>query len=143
MSGETEVKKSRGAGPVAGRTLPRPGEVSLPAVDISENAREIILEIEVPGVLEKDIEILLYPNRIEIKGSKREVPVHKRGRYHRLEREFGIFRREVFVPSAVDPDRAYARLANGVLTVVLEKSQARSEAPEIGGFRRSKRETRR
>jgi HSP20 family protein len=118
---ETEVRRREGPAPLFRRAVPVLGELTLPAVDIYEKEREVVIEMELPGVQEKDIRILLYPSRLEVRGWKREVPDHSGVRYLRLEREFGAFRREVFVPAAVDPDKAYASLENGILTVVLGK----------------------
>lgn len=118
---EAEVNRSKRVSPPARRRPPNPGEVFPPAVDISEKKDEIVVELELPGVREKDIKILLYSSRLEVFGFKKEVPASKDVRYHRLEREFGSFRREIFVPGAIDPDRTYAFLENGVLTIVLKK----------------------
>jgi HSP20 family protein len=104
-----------------GTRLPELGAVSAPAVDVYETADEFIVEIELPGVPEKDVKVLLFSSRIEVSGFKRELAAHAGSRYMRLEREFGAFRRDVVVPGAIDPGQAVAALENGVLTVVLKK----------------------
>jgi HSP20 family protein len=111
--------------------LPDLGEVSLPAVDVYETAGEFIVEIELPGVPETDVKVLLFANRIEVSGFKRELAAHEGPRYMRLEREFGAFRRDVVVPGAVDRDQVAAALENGVLTVVLKKPPRRRREVEI------------
>ena len=100
--------------------------MALPAVDIYEKENEIIVEMELPGVPQKDIRILLYASRVEVSGLKRESPAPQGVRYLRLEREFGAFRRDVFVPGAVDPEKAYASLENGILTIILRKPRKTS-----------------
>lgn len=111
--------------------LPLPGEVTLPAVDVSETADEFIVEIELPGVDEKDVKVLLFSSRLEVSGFKRELGAPSGSRYTRLEREFGRFRRDVVVPGSVDPERACAALENGVLTVVLKKPPRKRRDVEI------------
>lgn len=111
--------------------LPLPGEVTIPAVDIYETEGEFILEIELPGVSDKDVKVLLFSSRLEVSGFKRELGTHHGSRYMRLEREFGAFRRDVVVPGAVDPDRACAALENGILTVVLKKPPRKRRDVEI------------
>jgi HSP20 family protein len=111
--------------------LPLPGEVTIPAVDIYETGTEYIIEIELPGVSEKDVRVLLFASRIEVSGFKRELGTHHASRYMRLEREFGAFRRDVVVPGTVDPDQACAALENGVLTVVLKKPPRKRKDVEI------------
>ena len=99
----------------------------VPCVDIAERGTDIIVEVEVPGIRKKDINILLHSSRIEINGIKKENPEVGKIKYLRLEREYGPFRRTIFLPSAVVPDEATAFLVNGVLTMVLKKYREREE----------------
>jgi HSP20 family protein len=128
---ETEVRRTAASVPAVRRVWPVPGELTLPAVDIYEKAAEYVVEMELPGVLEKDVKIMLVPGRVEVSGFKRELPGCPGARFLRLEREFGAFRREVVVPGAVDPDKAYACLENGILTIVLGKAQKRTREVDI------------
>ncbi|MBW1947882.1 MAG: Hsp20/alpha crystallin family protein, partial [Deltaproteobacteria bacterium] len=64
---------------------------------------------------------------IEIKGVKRERRSCSPVRYFRLEREFGTFRRIVFLPSAVVPEKSKALLENGILTVTMKKYRKKKE----------------
>lgn len=99
----------------------------VPCVDISERENEINVEIELPGVAKKDINILLHSNRLEIRGIKKESLPQGRIKYHRLEREYGMFHRYIFLPSVVIPERAKASLENGILTVILKKYKRKRE----------------
>ena len=102
-------------------------EIWVPCVDISEKRNEIVVEIEVPGVAQKDINILLHSNRLEITGVKREKLSQGKKRYLRLEREYGNFRRYIFLPGIVIPDKAKASLENGVLRIILKKFKRKGE----------------
>lgn len=93
----------------------------MPCVDISEKEDEVVVKVELPGVDQKDVSILLHTNRIEIKGIKKEKRSHTPVKYFRLEREFGTFRRIVFLPSAVVPEKSKALLEGGILTVKMKK----------------------
>ncbi len=99
----------------------------IPCVDISEKEDEVIVNVELPGVVQNDITILLHRNRIELKGIKREQKPCSHIRYLRLEREYGTFRRFVFLPSAVVPEKSKALLENGVLTIFLKKFRKKKE----------------
>jgi HSP20 family protein len=99
----------------------------VPCVDISEKGNEVIIAVELPGVSQQDITILLHSNRLEIKGVKKEKRTRREIRYHRIEREYGTFRRYVFLPSAVVPEKSLALLENGVLTVILKKYRRKKE----------------
>jgi len=94
-----------------------------PDVDIYENANNITVEIELPGVDQKDITLLLHNNRLEVKGFKREEEKSRKLKYIRLEREYGSFRRFIFLPGSVIPERTTAYLRNGVLIITLKKQR--------------------
>jgi len=93
----------------------------VPWVDISEKGNEVLVEIELPGVAERDITILLGHNRVEIKGTKRRSRFRKKVQYLRLEREYGPFRRFVSFPCAIIPEKSRAILENGILLLILKK----------------------
>ncbi len=130
---ETEVRRHDSDTPARHRPAgPDPGEVAFPAIDVYETRGELVVEMELPGVTAQDVSILLYPKRLEVKGLKREAPVGKEFSYLRLEREFGRFRRELVVPCAVDPDKAFASLENGILSIVLKKPLKRAREGRSG-----------
>jgi HSP20 family protein len=128
---EAEINKLAGEVFNRNRELLVMGEGWVPVVDISENETEIIVEVELPGVTENDVRLVLHSNRLEIKGIKREILGHSRIKYFRLERESGPFRRYVFLPNAVNPDRTKATLENGVLTVVFKKYRRRKQGEVV------------
>jgi len=99
----------------------------IPSVDICEKGNEVVVEIEVPGVVRKDLKIWHYGNRIEVRGVKKETLREESKRYLRLEREFGAFRRIIFLPTAVSSEKTAAYLENGILTVVLKKKRRAEE----------------
>jgi HSP20 family protein len=98
-----------------------------PRLDISERENEIVVEVELPGVAQKDIMLLLHSNRLEIKGVKRENLPRGRICYIRLEREYGTFRRFAFLPEMVIPEKAQASLEKGVLRIQLRKYKKKGE----------------
>ncbi|MBM3305269.1 MAG: Hsp20/alpha crystallin family protein [Candidatus Aminicenantes bacterium] len=131
LNSETEVRAPADEDQARRRRLPLPGEVTVPPADVYETGEEIVVELELPGVSEKDVQVQLFAGRIEVTGLKRELSAHEGSRFLRLEREFGAFRREVAVPAAFDAGRARAILANGVLTVTLRKPPRRTRDVNI------------
>ncbi len=99
----------------------------VPRVDISERGEDLIVEVELPGVDQNGITILLYSSRIEVKGIKKENFPHSQFKFLRLEREYGTFRRFIFLPSTVEPEKAKATLENGILTIILRKHRTRRD----------------
>lgn len=110
----------------------------VPYVDLSEKGDEINVTIELPGVSQKDINILLHSNRLEITGVKKENLPQGRIKYLRLEREYGTFRRYIFLPSVVIPEKAKALLENGVLNVVLRKYKRKKEKEVVVKIQKSR-----
>ncbi len=94
-----------------------------PNVDIKENENEIILEADVPGVNEKDIDIKIEDGTLTLKGERKFQEEKKGEGYHRIERGYGTFVRCFSMPEAVDPDKVKAHYKNGVLTVTLPKKE--------------------
>ena len=134
---EAEINKIVGEVFFQKREILSLDESWVPCVDISEKENEINVEIELPGVAQKDIGILLHSNRLEISGVKKENLPQGKIKYHRLEREYGTFRRYIFLPSVVIPEKAKASLENGILTVVLKKYKRKKEKEVIVKIQKS------
>lgn len=96
----------------------------VPSIDISETKDSLIARIEVPGMEQRDIQISLQESLLTIKGEKKQEMQDKEERYHRVERCYGAFTRNVRLPVAVEPSRVSATVKNGVLTVRLLKTPA-------------------
>jgi HSP20 family protein len=92
-----------------------------PRVDISETDGEIKVEAELPGVDEKDVEVVLSNGRLTIKGEKKQEKEEKKQDYHLVERSYGSFARSIALPCPADPDQVKASFAKGVLTVAVPK----------------------
>jgi len=128
---EAEIRRGLGGVCSQSRELPGLEQVWIPAVDIYEKEDEVIVEVELPGVLKKDVKIMICGTRIDIRGMKKEDAAGAGLRYHRLEREYGAFQRVAFVPSSVDPDRTRAVLENGILTITLQKQKRGNREVEV------------
>ena len=98
-----------------------------PRLDLFERSAEVIVEMEAPGLAPGDILIALHPNRLTVKGTKGEDAPSGKYKCLRLEREYGAFRRTLFLPATVVPDESRAFLENGLLRIVMPKPRGRSE----------------
>jgi HSP20 family protein len=96
----------------------------IPRLDLVETDTALIVAMEAPGLEAKDLVISIQPNRLEIKGWKKEAPAPAGLAYLRLEREYGPFRRKLILPRAVLTEGIRATLENGILTVILPKRPA-------------------
>lgn len=101
-----------------------------PNVDISDNEKEIKVTADVPGLEEKDIEVLLNDGVLTLKGEKHAETEDKDKQFS--ERFYGRFERRIPLGYEVKEDQVDARFRNGVLTVTLPKSEkAQSQVKRI------------
>jgi HSP20 family protein len=92
-----------------------------PNIDIRENDKEIILEAELPGIDEKDIEILVRDGVLSLKGEKKSEREDKKDNFHLVERSYGSFERSFRLPDSADEAQIKANFNKGVLRVVVPK----------------------
>jgi HSP20 family protein len=102
------------------RALFRQMEV-FPAINMWDAGDALMLEAEVPGLRQDDLEILTMGSELTIKG-RRTAPAEEHRTYHRQERGTGEFSRVVTLPVEVEADRVEATLSDGVLTLKLPKA---------------------
>ena len=125
---------SRGLGPI-GEAM-RAGRVGMmlaqtswrPATDVYETSAAIGVTIELAGVDEDDLDVLLYEDALVIEG-RRRLPMPTlpdgAGVYHTAEIRQGPFRAELGLPATIDPERADARYDRGLLQITLLKTETR------------------
>ena len=73
-----------------------------PSIDLKEDDKEVSIKAELPGIDEKDIEVLLSDDALTIKGEKKEEKEEKGKDYYHMERTYGSFNRVVPLPLGVD-----------------------------------------
>ncbi len=100
-----------------------PVEGWMPALDVTETKDNLIVKAELPGIDPKDVEISLSGNILTIKGEKKQEKEEKDENYHLVERRYGSFVRSIRLPVEVQEDKIEASYKNGVLKVVLPKSE--------------------
>jgi HSP20 family protein len=95
-----------------------------PAMNVWEDADQVFVEAELPGLDLKDLEIYVTGgNQLTLKGERKPAAPEK-GVWHRQERTFGKFARSLTLPFTVDADKVDARFENGVLLVKLPKHES-------------------
>ena len=103
-----------------------------PEIDVKETDKEIKVSAEVPGLDEKDVEVLLTHDSLTIKGEKKEEKEEKGESYYRSERRYGSFCRVIPLTTEVDSDKAEAKFSKGVLHVTIPKTErARADVKKI------------
>jgi HSP20 family protein len=105
-----------------------------PSVEISESDSQIIVTAEIPGLEEKDIDVLLDDGVLTLRGEKRSESEDKGRQFS--ERYYGRFERRIPLGFEVEEDKVAASFRNGLLTVTMPKSasaQSRVKRIEING----------
>jgi len=91
-----------------------------PNVEISEADKEIRITAEIPGLDEKDVEVVLENDVLTLRGEKRSEIEDNERRFS--ERYYGRFERRIPLGSEIEQDKVQASFKNGVLTVTLPKT---------------------
>ncbi|SFF30583.1 HSP20 family protein [Fontimonas thermophila] len=103
-----------------------------PQIDISESKSGYEITVEVPGVEQNDLELSVHDGVLTIRGEKRQDKREESDRYHRIERSYGAFQRELNLPSDADADRIEASFRNGVVRIkVPRRADAQSSGRRI------------
>lgn len=100
-----------------------PLEAKLPRVDVLDREADILVRAELPGVEKKDLDITVSDNSVTIKGSTRQERKEEQGDYYRCEISQGAFARTIALPGAVSSDKAKASFKDGLLELVLPKTE--------------------
>ncbi len=95
-----------------------------PPVDIHEEEDRVVLKAEVPGVNKDDIDIRIEGGTITLRGEKKQEKEVASQKAFRFERFYGSFARSFVLPTSIHADSIKATYKNGVLEVVLPKSEA-------------------
>ncbi len=91
-----------------------------PSVDVEETDKEYRVTAELPGLEERDVEVLLQDGVLTVRGEKR---VEKQGGSRTFsERYFGHFERQISLDRDIDEGAISATFRNGILTVTVPKS---------------------
>jgi HSP20 family protein len=94
-----------------------------PAVDIYDSKESILVKADIPGLKKEDIEVSVQGDTLVIKGEKKQEKEIKEKGFVRAERFYGNFQRAIRLPSEVETGKVDATYKNGVLELVLPKSE--------------------
>jgi HSP20 family protein len=92
-----------------------------PRIDVAETDSTLEVTAELPGLDEKDVDVVLRDDILTVKGEKRSEREEKKKDYHLVERSFGSFSRSVRLPFEVDSEAVKAHFNKGVLKIVINK----------------------
>jgi HSP20 family protein len=92
-----------------------------PPVDIFEKEDEVVLKLDLPEMVQSEIDIKVEVNTLVIQGERRFLKETPDTNYLQIERPYGTFHRHFTIPKTIDLEKITASYKDGVLRVVLPK----------------------
>lgn len=98
-------------------------ETKMPPMNVAETEDSLLVTLEIPGLDEKDIDIELMGNQLIISGERKWKTEKKDKEYHRVESQFGSFRRSLTLPDGFcsESERIEAKYKKGMLEITIPK----------------------
>jgi HSP20 family protein len=92
-----------------------------PALDVyTEDDKQLVAEVQVPGFDKDNVEVNVHNGVLEIKGEKHEKDEDKKGKRNYMVREsHASFYRRLALPEHADADNVEAHFDNGMLKVTV------------------------
>ena len=106
------------------RPISMSGGSVIPAIDLYQNADEVVVKAALPGLKVDDVQISVTGDTLSLKGEFKQEEEKKERAYHLREQRFGSFERTFALPTDVVADKAKADFENGILTITLPKAEA-------------------
>lgn len=100
-----------------------PKGVMPPSVDVAETDGAVEVRMDLPGVKPDEIDIQMSDNFLTVSGTRKEEKEEKGKTYHRVERRQGTFARTIALPCCVNEDKVDAQYKDGVLKIVMPKTE--------------------
>ena len=93
-------------------------------IDLIDDGPQIIVQTNLPGLKAEEVSITVVGTTLTIKATLEKRDEFPGATVLRRERRTGVVARSLTLPVEVEPERAEAKFANGVLTLTLPKSEA-------------------
>jgi HSP20 family protein len=93
-----------------------------PAADVYETDSELVVELEVPGFDEKELQIEVRDHTLSVTGEREEETEKKEKTVRVRERLEKRFERRFELPAGIDNEHVNAEYTKGVLTVHVPKT---------------------
>ncbi len=94
-----------------------------PKFNVWENNDGLLMEAEMPGMKNEDLDIVLEGETLRIKGFKKAPETDEKKSFVKKELFSGGFSRAIKLPYRVDPNNVQANMQDGILTIALSRPE--------------------
>ncbi len=100
------------------------GSVKVPAAELQETEKAILLKLEIPGIEAKDLDVQVTEESVYISGERKsETKTEEKG-YTKSEFHYGKFQRVIPLPARIQNTNVSAEYKDGILNLTLPKTEA-------------------
>jgi HSP20 family protein len=107
-----------------------PSKAFNPNVNVLVQNGHVLVEVELPGVKEEDLEASVVDSVLTIRGIRRPEPDGADAQSTRREFRYGAFERSLALPLPVETEHVEGTISDGILRIVLPVSPRRPEPPK-------------
>ena len=113
-----------------GRSQPmKPTTVWHPNADVQETAAVYLIKLELAGMRDTEIEVLVDEGRLVVRGARPEERHPDAERMHELGINYGQFQLDFSLPQSIQEDAIEAHYDDGFLTITLPKRPVQRREP--------------
>lgn len=94
-----------------------------PSLDLSETDDSYVVELEIAGLNPENLDVSISENTLTISGEKSSEREESDREWHRSERRFGSFTRQVALPRNVKAEDVNAEYKHGILRIWVPKAE--------------------
>jgi HSP20 family protein len=95
----------------------------IPNMNVLETDEHFKVSFDLPGIAAEDVSIEVHEGRLTLSGQREIVADEEGTKYHRMERRCGEFQRVLNLPEDVNEESILAEYVDGVLTLLIPKSE--------------------
>ena len=99
------------------------GSRFIPKVDIVENDAAFELHVAAPGMSKEDFQLDIEDGNLVIRGERKWKEEQKEKNFHRVETQFGSFKRSFTLPKNVNTEKISASYRDGILEIEIPKDE--------------------
>lgn len=94
-----------------------------PKMDVADLQDKIEIKAELPGMDENNVNVTIKDAILTLSGERKETTEEQNKSYYIKETSSGAFSRSVRLPDNIDEDRIEAVFKDGILTIVIPKTE--------------------